>query len=1363
MRSNKRADCNPKLNCKTNRDGEIGQSDPASLRLSGHLVSRITTTTAINQDNVASPQETVMHTPNNAARELAFVDPNIDDLPGLLRRLRPDVGAVVLDPAKAAVAQIAQALRGIGELDAIHIISHGRPGAIDFASGPVSIENIGRYASELATIGQALNGGALMLWSCETGQGERGAQFIEELAIASGAEVSAATGLVGGAAKGGRWLLDARADSVRTLAPLTIEGMQSYEGVMAVFNGGSGNDTFTGGIGSDTISGGGGNDVLAGGAGNDTITGGTGADKLSGGSGNDTFLLANGDFGSGETIDGGSGNDRIILTNATTVDFSTGVVTGIQTLTGSSGGDNVSMTAQQYAGFSSISLGSGTDTLNVKVSGSVNISGANDPSLSSVENVSLTGSSGADSITLTGGQLNNFTAINLGGGTDTINLTSTSSGLNGLSNSALQGVEVISAAGASSGVNINLSAQSEGFTIVGGSGSDTLTGGSGNDTITGGAGNDTLTGGGGADRFVYNAASESPNSDTITDFVHGTDKIDLTGLAATVAGSGGALHFTGGAAAHGVWVTHTGSGGSAQTHIWADTNGNTTADFHVILNGNITIDATDFIGLGSANVAPTLNSASLTISEGGTVVLAAGNISITDPDSSSFTYTVSGVTHGNFQLFSGGVWSNATSFTTANIAAGNVRFVHDGGEVAPTFSLTANDGTSNSNTIAGTVSFTNVNDAPTLNSASLTISEGGTVVLAGGNISITDPDSSSFTYTVSGVTHGNFQLFSGGVWSNATSFTTANIAAGNVRFVHDGGEVAPTFNIQANDGGAVNNLSNTIAGTVSFTNVNDAPTLLSPPSILNSENENAGPPSGAVGTPVSSLVTLTGGNPNVMDPDAGAVTGIALVGADTTHGTWHYSTDGGATWHDVGAVSLTQALLLKADTQTLLYFEPETDFTGTLNDAIMFRAWDQTQGAAGDKVDTTVSGGASAFSADTDTGNITINAVNHAPVSADGSTSTDEDTPLVGASLPGATDADSDPVTYSLGATHAQHGTLTVHADGTFDYAPAANYNGTDTFSFVVSDGSAQNEYTFTVTVNPTNDPPSITGETDPAPVAEAADAHLQSVGSIGGTVTVTDADVGDSLTGSVTGNGSALLNGLAVPGSFDVSALIAASAVSFDTVSTSGGSNTLHWTYNPAATNLDWLKAGDSLVVTYNAQVNDGSGNTGSQALAITITGTNDKPSAVADSFIVGEDTVGVTSHNVTTNDTLDLDRDATTAVFAGSKSVAANSLGITGSDITITLDGNDLDVTLNGTKWQQLGEGQTLDVTVPYFLVSSEGDASSQVNAVIHVTGSNDPATVSSDSKSVTEGNTASALNTSGQLVITDPDTGVDLLFVV
>ena len=102
----------------------------------------------------------------------------------------------------------------------------------------------------------------------------------------------------------------------------------------------------------------------------DIITGGSGADTINAGGGDDTINLANGQFVAGESIDGGantaSGNrDQIVLTNATTVDFSAGGVSGVETLTGSSSSDTVTMTASQRAGFSTINLGAGTNVLNV--------------------------------------------------------------------------------------------------------------------------------------------------------------------------------------------------------------------------------------------------------------------------------------------------------------------------------------------------------------------------------------------------------------------------------------------------------------------------------------------------------------------------------------------------------------------------------------------------------------------------------------------------------------------------------------------------------------------------------------------------------------------------------------------------------------------------------------------------------------------------------------------------------------------------------------------------------------------------------------------------------------------------------------
>jgi acyl-CoA thioesterase-1 len=61
--------------------------------------------------------------------------------------------------------------------------------------------------------------------------------------------------------------------------------------------------------------------------------------------------------------------------------------------------------------------------------------------------------------------------------------------------------------------------------LFGGSGADQISGGGGSDIIDGGPGSDRLTGNEGADRFV---AAPGSGPDTIVDFSHGIDQLDLT-------------------------------------------------------------------------------------------------------------------------------------------------------------------------------------------------------------------------------------------------------------------------------------------------------------------------------------------------------------------------------------------------------------------------------------------------------------------------------------------------------------------------------------------------------------------------------------------------------------------------------------------------------------------------------------------------------------------------------------------------------------------------------------------------------------------------------------------------------------------
>jgi Ca2+-binding RTX toxin-like protein len=70
--------------------------------------------------------------------------------------------------------------------------------------------------------------------------------------------------------------------------------------------------------------------------------------------------------------------------------------------------------------------------------------------------------------------------------------------------------------------------------LNGGAGADRLIGGLGNDMLRGDAGTDSLTGGSGRDSFIFRSVSESTTSattaDVITDFVRGTDKINLSAI-----------------------------------------------------------------------------------------------------------------------------------------------------------------------------------------------------------------------------------------------------------------------------------------------------------------------------------------------------------------------------------------------------------------------------------------------------------------------------------------------------------------------------------------------------------------------------------------------------------------------------------------------------------------------------------------------------------------------------------------------------------------------------------------------------------------------------------------------------------------
>ena len=289
------------------------------------------------------------------------------------------------------------------------------------------------------------------------------------------------------------------------------------------------------------------------------------------------------------------------------------------------------------------------------------------------------------------------------------------------------------------------------------------------------------------------------------------------------------------------------------------------------------------------------------------------------------------------------------------------------------------------------------------------------------------------------------------------------------------------------------------------------------------------------------------------------------------------------------------------------------------------------------------------------------------------------------------------------------------------------------------------------VTITGTNDVPVLAN----SDVTGAVTELLTPTGNLtdSGSIAFTDVDLTDTHTVSVAPNGTPL-GGL--------------------TASVSG--NTINWTYNVAASTVEYLAAGQTKVEQFTVTLNDGNGGVVDRVIEVTITGTNDAPIASSDSAGVTEDTVDqagyddsnanttIVGGNVLGNDT-DIDTSDTRSVSgveAGTPSIAtghvASAVAGTYGNLNIAANGS-YTYSLNNLNpmVQALAKGQTATDTFTYSITDSQG-ATSTTTLQVTVTGSNDAPDISvgsGDSANASLAETDSGLNATGTLSIFDIDT--------
>ncbi|MBB4477884.1 metal-binding protein [Rhizobium etli] len=404
--------------------------------------------------------------------------------------------------------------------------------------------------------------------------------------------------------------------------------------VSATVNGSSGDNTITTGAGNDTISGGDGADTLNGGAGDDTIYGNAGNDTLIGGDGNDRITDGGFNFGPDGlvpeilNIDAGNGDDVI------TIDSFAAFISG--TIDGGDGID--ALRAWSLHGLTLTNV-ENLETAAFQISGSsaqfesfdrivrsTDPVFSYDPSLVVMDSAHLDLS---DELGDLGTLVRGFSGIDV---------------KTGDGNDEFAGSDVNDIFDGSGGSDL----------INGNGGDDKLTGGAGNDTINGGAGIDTAVFAG---NFVDYSLAVDNGSRVVTSALEATDWLtgvefarffdgvyDFATETFTVNSNepGTPLNILD---TNGATITKTGAEFEAYDVI-RHSESNPLVAAHLVISDSATVDLSDELGLGSADV---------TGSSGNNVITTgAGNDTISGGDGAD---TLNGGA-GNDRL-NGGVGNDA--------------------------------------------------------------------------------------------------------------------------------------------------------------------------------------------------------------------------------------------------------------------------------------------------------------------------------------------------------------------------------------------------------------------------------------------------------------------------------------------------------------------------------------------------------------------------------------------------------------------------------------------------------------------------------------------------------------------------------
>lgn len=514
--------------------------------------------------------------------ELLVLDPAVEQPERLLAGLRPGIEVLFLADGGGAIDQIAAALAGRPGLAALHVVSHGEPGALLLAGERIDLPQLAFRHAALRQVATALAPGApLLLYGCSIASGAAGGRLLEYLEDVLGVPVAAAEGPVGDPGCGGGWTLSRRDGGVTPRLAFSDAVLADYPALLASFDLTAGDDTPALSVGDDTVTaasadvlnsgdaidGLGGDDTLAISASQTvhlqpaTLVGFTKITITAG-----TQLIVTDDAtvaaGAALRVDAAASDDALgwdgraetdgrflLLGGQVAADTLIGGA-GADTLSGGGGGDELSGGAGNDvflfecpcdADGAVIDGGAGIDTIRIADGGAVDFSSV--ASITGIEAVAVP----YDAYAVFADQFHGGSVALTGDGVFVFYVSGlTELDLSGLDVSGLNTsnafIEIYDdpthddrLVGTGFGEHIHAAGGND--TLSGGGGNDTLTGGDGDDIISGGDGDDVLFGWAGADTIAGGDGNDTlvvDDGDTVLDWAAG-EALVLEGAVALTA------------------------------------------------------------------------------------------------------------------------------------------------------------------------------------------------------------------------------------------------------------------------------------------------------------------------------------------------------------------------------------------------------------------------------------------------------------------------------------------------------------------------------------------------------------------------------------------------------------------------------------------------------------------------------------------------------------------------------------------------------------------------------------------------------------------------------------------------------------